>query len=302
MADTDHRADAETVRLVAAVTLSPPGGDMLEVRQAWFLTASLGAVFAAIAATAIVAPYFGFTSDERPIAAVVAGWWIGGWMALFAKFLLRHARSARAAHGWVLRLSRDGLQVNLRSHLNLHFDQQAPAVLVMPRRRIRWLRIVDERGQRAQVASSDRLQQTTIRRRFLDIACDTEPELIQAALTEERQRTGPGLFGRSRYKNSAVRWLDDERVLRVAWRDETNRLRPSLEAVEAFLRPLFRFAADSDRREADIRSIGRAEQEDRLTAMVARGDDLEAIKLARLLYGMDLTEARRFVQELRGHK
>lgn len=291
---------SDEIAVVGMAALPPPAPDALEVRQSRVVTAIMAAVFVAIAGAAVLAPYVAFDAEERPGLALAASWWIGSWMAMFAYFYLRHARGARGADGWVLRAEGDRLLINLRSHLNTHFDPQAPAVLVVPRRRIRWMRAADQHGRRAHVDDDGALHQNPIWRQFLEITFD-DPATVKSALAEETGRTGPGVLGsRSRYRHSAFRWLDDEGVLRIAWRDEQNRLLPRLEEACDFLRRHFRFAEEVSSAEADIKSLSRAEQEDRLAAMVARGEDMEATKLARLLYGMDLTTAVQFVRELRG--
>ena len=77
---------------------------------------------------------------------LLAALWIGGFAALFAWIYLRHAVNAGGPHGWVVREDGAHLLINLRPHLNTHFDSATPSVLVQPQRRVRGLRVVYRGG------------------------------------------------------------------------------------------------------------------------------------------------------------
>lgn len=49
-----------------------------------------------------------------------------------------------------------------------------------------------------------------------------------------------------------------------------------------------------------FQNMSRAEQEDHVLALAAAGDTFAAIKAARAVYGLDLTDAKAFVEELQG--
>ena len=190
------------------------------------------------------------------------------------------------------------LLVNLRSHLNTHFDPETPSVLVLPRRRVRSLRVVHERGVRTHVADDGGVQENPIRREFLDIVLDRDAGAVSAALEAESRRPAKALLGSYRYRHSAVRMLPDG-VLRIAWRDETNRLYPALSVVCRYLRQYYRFAEEGQSEQAPLRALDAGDLETRLLEMAARGECMEAIKLAKTLYGMSTSDAVRFVDELR---
>lgn len=119
------------------------------------------------------------------------------------------------------------LLINLRSHLNTHFDSATPSVLVLPQRRVRSLRVVSERGVRTHVGDNGVIFESAIRGEFLDVAFDGDTVAVAAALAAEGARRGKG---GSRFNRSALRMLPDG-TLRIASRDETNRLRPGLDVL-----------------------------------------------------------------------
>jgi hypothetical protein len=49
---------------------------------------------------------------------------------------------------------------------------------------------------------------------------------------------------------------------------------------------------------ANLKGLTREQQEQRLRDLYQRGHTIEAVHLARQLYGMDLTQASKFVKEL----
>jgi hypothetical protein len=53
---------------------------------------------------------------------------------------------------------------------------------------------------------------------------------------------------------------------------------------------------------ANLEGLGREEQEKRLLALVEAGMTLDAVYVARKLYSYDLTQARTFVEGLRGSR
>lgn len=292
--------DQVVVLPAAALADLPPA--RLEVRQRRLASTVVGGVAALIAIAAAIAPLALADAEVPRWLAFLAALWIGGFAALFAYLYLRNAICAGSPAGWVLREDGEHLLVNLRSHLNAHFDPTTFSVVVLPRRRVRSLRISQERGLRTHVDDDGTIFENPIRREFLDIAFDGDADAVGNALAAEQARWGRAPLGRSRANHSAVRLLPDG-VLRVAWHDETNRLRPPLRSVRRELAQRYRFAETaSDAQtphQTPLRALDRAAQEARLREMVSRGERVEAIALAKVLYGMDTTDAVRFVDSLR---
>jgi len=156
------------------------------------------------------------------------------------------------------------------------------------------LRVVRERGVRTHVGDNGVIFENPIRREFLDVAFDCDTVAVAAALVAEGARRGKG---GSRFNHSALRMLSDG-TLRIAWRDETNRLCPGLDVLRRQLGFRYRFTEAEPDEQAPLQALDRADQGSRLLDMVARGERMEAVALARVLYGMGTTEAVQFIDGL----
>ncbi len=263
----------------------------VEVRQGW----AVATVFAMLVCTAVAlgglaAPFL--VPEQKFWIAAIGGGWLAAWFGLFALLLRLRLRRARAPGGWVLRAGPEGLQVNLRSFLNAGFDPADPTVLVVPRRRVRWLRPVtlDAASSHTNEAGIHRFKE---RRWLLDIALDADTAPVAEALRLESGRRTKGRISRGRHLHHTVEVTPDG-LVRVIWRDRRNRLTPGLDEALRLLRPWFRFA-EPGREAAPAPS-----DEDLLLAAVQRDDLIEAVKLARAVYDLDIGAARNFVESLRG--
>lgn len=275
-------------RLVPACEAPPVERGGLEVRQAWLGAAAIGTAMAvgAIAGVALPAWY------GAPWVGWAIGVWCTLWLGLFALLMLTAA--ARARRGWVLRAGRERLAINLRSYLNTGFPAEDATVLVLPRRAVRWLRVVEQDGRMVQVRDAG-VREQPFRRLYLDVAVDGDTGFIAEALRRERGRRARSKRGSSRFLHSPVLLTPQGRV-RVAWRDQNSRLLPRLAVARAALARWFRFAEDETEAEAALATLSDRELEDRILAMALRGETFEAAKLARLRYGLDLKEARDLVR------
>lgn len=288
--------DSVAILSSAALGGLPPA--RWEARQRRLASVIAGSIAGLIAISVVAAPFVLYAREGAlwpllPLGLAVL--WFGGIAALIAWLCLRHIVNAGGQHGWVLREDGDHLLVNLRSHLNTHFDPTTPSVLVLPSRRVRNLRVVHERGVRTHVGDYGVVFENPIRREFLDISFDGDTEAVTAALTTEGTRRSKN---GSRFHHSAVRMLPNG-TLRIAWRDETNRLRPDLDTSRRQLSLWYRFAEAESSEQKPLHELDGAAKESRLLEMVARGEHMKAVALAKVLYGMGTTEAVDFIDTLR---
>jgi len=286
----------DSVAILSSEALGGLPPARLEARQRRLDSVIIGGPAALIAIIAGGGPFVLYDGKGPLWILVLAAIWIGGFAALIAWLCLRHLLNAGSPDGWVLREDGAHLLINLRSHLNTHFDPATPSLLVLPQRRVRSLSVVRERGVRTHVGDYGVIFENPIRREFLDIAFDGDTEAVAAAVSAEGTRRSKG---GSRFHHSAVRMLPNG-TLRIAWRDETNRLRPGLDTLRRRLSLRYRFADAESSEQAPLRSLDRAGQESRLLEMVSRGERMKAVALAKVLYGMDTTEAMHFVDRMRG--
>lgn len=260
----------------------------LEVRPAWLGPAAIGWTMAAAAAAGVALPAW----HDAPWQGWALGLWFGFWLGLFAMFMLTAA--ARARRGWALRAGPQRLVINLRSHLNSNFPAEDAVALVLPRRAVRWLRLVEQNGRMVQVRDAG-VREQPIRRLYLDVAVDGDTGFVAEALRRERNQRARTKRGSSRFIHNPV-LMTPQGLVRVVWRDQNSALRPKLAAARAALARWFRFAEDETEEEAALAALSETELEDRILAMALRGETFEAAKLARVRYGLDLKEAKDLVR------
>lgn len=291
-----HLYDSVAIVPSAALAGLPPiRWEARQRRLASLITGGIAGLVALIVVAGAFALYLRDGASWPLWPLVLAVLWFGGIAALIAWLSLRHVVNAGGPDGWVLRDDGAHLLVSLRSHLNTHFDPATPSVLVLPERRVRSLSVVRERGVRTHVGDYGVVYENPIRREFLDIAFDGDTAAVAAALAAEGTRRSAG---GSRFHHSAVRMLPNG-TLRIAWRDETNRLHPSLDICRRRLSPSYRFAEAGSSDQKPLQDLDVKAQESRLLEMVARGERMEAVALAKVLYGMTTTEAVHFIDTLR---
>lgn len=73
------------------------------------------------------------------------------------------------------------------------------------------------------------------------------------------------------------------------------------EALER-LAPDYPVGSKLDSEQAQAKDLGRTAQEARLLDMVRQGNTIDAVIVAKDLYGLTTTEAKRFLDELGGHQ
>ena len=202
------------------------------------------------------------------------------------RFALRSFFASRRPESWRLRWSSGVLYLRFRSYLNAGFAADTPTVVELSRREIDWLRA---RQETLDVPDDHGGWGRRRRHRWLEIALrgvDLEP-LKEALAAEAKRRDGRG--GRV---NDYPLSLTREGTLRLP----LGRPEAVVEMLSAFhsVRPAEVGEA------ADFAAMSRDQREDHVLALAAAGNDIAAIKAAREVYGLDLTEAKRLVDELQG--
>jgi ribosomal protein L7/L12 len=95
--------------------------------------------------------------------------------------------------------------------------------------------------------------------------------------------------------------VTSEGVVRVEWSSKHSVLAPSLKRAVAVLGEVVPVMAEVMEREDFTKSdADKKKLEQRIMELVERGEMIEAVKVARGLYGFSLAEAKAFVEELRG--
>lgn len=250
--------------------------------------AALSAVLLVSGAVGLIA--YGRVEDE-PLA-----YYIGGLLLLTLWIYLAVVVARFRPSNWLVRVGERGLYIKFRSYLNHHFPEQDATVVYIPFSAMGRTRIVREAQE---LPVKDRSgASTTQRRTIVEIELDEEMETVANALARERHANAPKVrrwYGTSagRYRHHPVR-MSAARTIALEW--------GVVPRVSEFLRIMaVHTPVESSKVVRDYTSLatlGRGEQESRLRELVENGQVLDAIHLARRLYGYDITRAKAFVQSL----
>ena len=305
---------------IAEAEVPERSGDFV-ARETWssrFLVAAvllgLGCgvpVFAAV----IAVPEFGGLAGswERTLFELVA-FGIGGLVVvvvtlvcLLAGFaFLTEALAAMKPTNWVLRGGAGDLYIKLRRFSDHRLPADDPIVAVIPRRELRWLRAHGQLARRVGRSGehASREDDALGRQNYLEIALyGGGAEEIEARLKRERALWCPTFVKglRAKAKGAAVSVRPDG-VLRIDWTTKGTRLWPKLAEVLERLARDYPLATERDSEQAQAKDLDRAAQETRLLDMVQQGNTIDAVIVAKDLYGFTTTEAKQFLDELEGHK
>jgi hypothetical protein len=205
---------------------------------------------------------------------------------LIARFALRSFLASRRPESWRLRWDAEGIYLRYRSHLNNRFPADTPAAVYLPRREVAWLKV-----RRETLDTPDEHGRWGLKRshRWFEVGLrGLDPAPIEAALSDEAKLRGP----RGWRANDFPVAVTPQGTLRVGLRNP--------EAVLARLRRYYPVALAEETESGAFESMSREEKESHILALAAAGDNFAAIKAARELYGLDLTEAKTLVDELQG--
>ena len=215
---------------------------------------------------------------------------------LIAGFSAGAVRDALASSNWLLRARPDGLFLRFRSFQNGYAEPGKLAAVYLPKAEIDWLQAqhLTTLGRDADGGETrNRRSQLRIRLRHADTA-----ELAQA-LDGERRSIGRRRFGIAiTARHYPVRLAADNEIV-VDWAGRDKATRPSLAKLMPLLQAQFPVRPPEAQDHTPYEQLSRAQQEDQLAELAAAGDILSAVKIAKELYGLDTSQARAFVEELR---
>jgi hypothetical protein len=193
-------------------------------------------------------------------------------------------RAALKPTNWLVKTTREGLYVHLRSFQNHHFPSDVPTAVFLPYGAIARARRVDE-----SYAAGSRDERTRARKRWLELelrGVDTAP--LAAWLAAERARPAPST--RTLGVRSATRFHHAPVVVP----------RPGCVYVEWMGRALLQAIADhvdaAEPRELALDAPGARSLEARVDELIARGDSFAAVDLVREERSLSLTEAHALVR------
>lgn len=174
--------------------------------QSWLSLLAVVLVMAGI--TLIVA-----LPKEEPTNPVLVA--IPALVALFfAGMMLLRWRECRRAENWLLKLTEDGLYINLRSYRNYHLPTEKHQALFLPKDAVTGIGLTREVRY-----IPDRHRETKDQFSYIDILLDPATDLapVESILYEERRlQPEPGWFKRKKYHDYPVRVLEPAGI-RLVW-------------------------------------------------------------------------------------
>jgi hypothetical protein len=196
---------------------------------------------------------------------------------------------------WLVRLDERGMYLKFRSYLNHHFPATDPVVAYIPFRDLRLTKVVREVQE---VPDTDGRGTSTRQRTVIEIELQDDAPELAGALEAERRAEAPRLarwYGSTagKYRHYPVR-MAAPRIIAIEWGVRPSAARfVQIMAVHAPVE-----AAVAVRDYTALGALKRHEQESKLLELVESGRIMDAIRLARSLYGYDVTEAKQFVDGL----
>ena len=196
---------------------------------------------------------------------------------------------------WLLRIRPQELVLKFRSDLNARLPEPHPVVVGLAYSQIRWARKTREWVRHYSLNTSD--GPSAYRAYFLDLKLQLSPEerarLRQAIDAEIRYKPGAG--SPSLFHHYPVR-LDGE-VLRIQWE---RGLRPKLDVTLDMLQRHVSVERALDLSVDLTQAVSPTEADQKVLELARRGEQLAAIGLARRFHGLSLSEAKGFVEGLKG--
>lgn len=198
---------------------------------------------------------------------------------------------------WLLRMNDEGLFIQFRSYLNCHFPATDYTVVFIHYHEIRSIWLVNEHSE-IPYRDLDRPlaeESTEWHRRFIEFDLLGDTSLLANALAAEHAKRPANA---TLYKDYPVRLSSPGRV-QVAWK-----VAPGSQVFLDAMRKhtMVTNAVEKYQDFTNLKGLSRKEQEDRLLELLDAGQTIDAVYIARKLYGYNLPEARDFVEGLRSDR
>ena len=193
------------------------------------------------------------------------------------------------AGNWLVKICADGLLIRYRSYRNHHFPESEPSVLVLSFEDIEWARgSIREETTPGSWREAGQLRRRKTIELKLSVA-DQSLRTLEMSLSADRERKY-----RFRHNHFPVR-LATGALLEIDWE-----VRPAMGVLLAELRGRIP-VRESVAEEVDFTRMAKldsARQRELLARLVMQGDTISAVKVVRSVYGLDLVQAKAFVDKL----
>jgi hypothetical protein len=232
-------------------------------------------------------------------AVVERQWFLYVVAAVLALMLWLFVQMLRVSYrptNWLMRIATDGtVWIKFRSYLNHHLPGDVPQVVRLSRGEVHWARVVRETVRSNHGSDSESESVVSVEM----AVTDGEFGDLRAALARERDPKGHGEAGYGRFHHDVPLRTGERCLLLLTYRSSSRRTTPGLAPL---MRALKRITTvrPTERVEVDLRVAGasNAELDQRIIELVERNDIFAAMDAARDRYGMSVTDATRYVDEL----
>ncbi len=183
-----------------------------------------------------------------------------------------------------MKVTFEGLYLKFRSYLNYHFPEEGPTVVHLPWREIAAAQKTVDRTP----STGHRGQSETQVGRYLDLHLEhTDTEALRQAVAQEAARKAPKKGRSSSRFHHNPGQVPEPGVVRVEWRG-----RRMLRALRRYVavRPARRTGHGCDAAGEDL--------DTQIIKLIEQGRRMPAIRTVRRRYGMSLTQATEFVDDL----
>jgi hypothetical protein len=229
------------------------------------------------------------------------GYIFGSFLLLFVLLTLRMVTARFHPSNWLVRMNETGIYVQYRSYLNYQLPADDPSVVFVSLGEIASARLVKERVETPDTTKPGATQTQYLR--YVDLELSGDPAPLAHALQAELGEQAPSekrWYGTSStlYRDYPIT-MSAPASVRIHW-DVVPGAQKFLDA----LRP-YTVIADPASLTQDfthLKSLSREDQQKQLRELVARGQNITAMYVARKLYGCTLEEAKQMVDSLRENK
>jgi hypothetical protein len=259
-------------------------------RDRVFRASRLYAVLFVLVCLGAAAAMIAFHWPQRRLAYYISA-------AILLLLLLMHRFVTARFHpsNWLVRVGDEGLFIHFRSYLNDHLSAEDPTVVFLSHQEIRSARLVRERLHTLDSEGAKTVQT----RRLVEFELAIDPAPLAEALAIECAR--PGAWEKRWYGRSATLYQDypvlmqSPPFLRITWQ-VVPRASTFLDCLRSHVEIAPPVTVSEDF--VNLQGLTREQQEQRLRDLNQRGHTIDAVYMARRLYGLDLTQASKFVKEL----
>lgn len=260
--------------------------------------------------------------------------WVSFWCLLIAWIAWLRFKAALLATNWLVKLDANSILIKFRSFQNYAYPETDLVVIDLSWRDVAWVRKTKETSHK------DKGDETTTEFfTYLDIRVDlseSEQEILKKGLSEERkrkpQRSSVGELNHElfkarknklpkheidyikdkikqekamgsrknsksfgKYHDYPVRLINDN-IIRVRWNSITPNIKNALAIFSKHTKveEEIKFVTDSSK------ELSGKALDDMILDRISQGDEFDAIRLIKRHYGYDTTEAKQFIEELKG--